>query len=267
MKRELKELIQSNEARSFDPKVILINDIKESPTQARTKFKEEDLKNLAESIKANGILQPVVVQVAQNGTYKLIAGERRLRAAKIAGMDSVPCVIKDVSKRDAAVMGLVENIQREKLGPIDESEGFRKLIEEHSLTINDISLFVGKSRSYISNSLRLSGLVDEIRQGLRSGEIKVGQVRPLLTLNENKQKEFYREILLLNLSSREVEERVSNFLGNKKENYSEELLHAKGALEDYFGKPIVIKSNGKNGKIEIGFKSKEDLLEILNKLR
>ena len=267
MKRELKELIQSNEARNFDPKVILINDIKESPTQARTKFKEDDLKELAESIKSNGILQPLVVQVAQNDTYKLIAGERRLRAAKIAGMDRVPCMVKDVSKRDAAVMGLVENIQREKLGPIDESEGFRKLTEEHNLTINDISLFVGKSRSYISNSLRLSGLAEEIIQGLRSGEVRVGQVRPLLTLNENKQKEFYREIILLNLSSREVEERVSNFLGKKRENYSEELLHAKRTLEDYFGKPIVVKSNGTNGKIEIRFKNREDLLEIINKLK
>jgi ParB family chromosome partitioning protein len=266
MKRELKELIQSNEARSFDPKVILINDIKESPTQARTKFKKDDLEDLSESIKANGILQPLIVQVAQSGTYKLIAGERRLRAAKIAGLDSVPCMVKDVSKRDAAVMGLVENIQREKLDPVDESEGYRKLIEEHRLTINDISLFVGKSRSYISNSLRLSGLTEEIIQGLRSGEVKVGQVRPLLTLNENKQKEIYKEIILLNLSSREVEERVSHFLGKKKENYSEELLHAKRALEDYFGKPILVKHNGTNGKIEIRFKNRKDLLEILNKL-
>ena len=267
MKRELRDLIQSTEARNFDPKVILIDAIKESPTQARTKFKKEDLNELSESIKSNGILQPLVVQVAQNDTYKLIAGERRLRAAKIAGLERVPCMVKDVSKRDAAIMGLVENIQREKLGPIDESEGYRKLVEEHHLTIVEVASFVGKSRSYISNSLRLSGLADEIIQGLRSGDVKVGQVRPLLSLEESKQREIYREVLLLNLSSRQVEDRVSSLLGKNKNDLSEELLHAKRSLEDYFGKPISIKSNGKNGKIEIKFKDKDDLIEILEKLK
>lgn len=266
MKRELKDLVQYTEARDFDPKVISVKDIKESPTQARTKFKEEDIKDLAESIKSSGILQPLIVQVAEEGTYKLIAGERRLRAAKVAGLDRVPCLIKDVSKRDAAIMGLVENIQREKLDPIDESEGYRKLIEEHDLSINDISIFVGKSRPYISNSLRLSGLIQEIKEGLKSGEVKVGQVRPLLTLDKKKQDEIYKEIVLLNLSSREVEERVSRLLGKKEANDSEELLHAKRILENYFGKPVVVKSNGTNGKIEIRFKDNQDLIEILKKL-
>jgi len=267
MKRELSDLIQSKNARDFETKEILIEEIKESPTQARTEFKEEDLRGLAASIEANGILQPLVVQIGYNDTYKLIAGERRLKAAKIIGLDSVPCIIKDVSKRDAAVMGLVENIQREKLGPIDESNGFKQLIAEYSLSINEVSSLVGKSRSYVSNALRLSGLEDSIVKGLVSGKVKVGQVRPLLSLDHKTQKDIYKEILLLNMSSRDVEDRVSDLLGKLNEKNSEEILHAKTIFEDYFGKQVVIKSNGKKGKIEIKFRNKEDLISILMKLR
>ena len=266
MKRDLRSLVGDQEARVFETKLISLEKIKESPTQARTQFNTEDLNGLAESIRSNGILQPLVVQVAQDNTYKLIAGERRLRASKIAGLTEVPCVVKDVSKRDAAVMGIVENIQREKLSPIDESQGFRKLIEDYGLNITEVGLLVGKSRPYISNSLRLSGLVKEIVDGLSSNEVKVGQVRPLISLSEDLQRELYKEIILLNLSSREVEEKVSNLSFNKASGDDEELLHAKRILEDFFGKPISIKKRGQGGKIEIGFTKKEDLKDILEKL-
>ena len=150
MKRDLRPLVGDQETRVFETKLIAIEKIKESPTQARTQFNKEDIKGLAESIRSNGILQPLVVQVAQDNSYKLIAGERRLRASKIAGLTEVPCVVKDVSKKDAAVMGIVENIQREKLSPIDESQGFRKLIQDYGLSITEVGLLVGKSRPYIS---------------------------------------------------------------------------------------------------------------------
>ncbi len=266
MKRDLRSLVGDQETLVFETKLISLEKIKESPTQARTQFNTEDLNGLAESIRSNGILQPLVVQIAQDNTYKLIAGERRLRASKIAGLKEVPCVVKDVSKRDAAVMGIVENIQREKLSPIDESQGFRKLIEDYGLNITEVGLLVGKSRPYISNSLRLSGLIKEIVDGLSSNEVKVGQVRPLISLSEDLQKEVYKEIRLLNLSSREVEEKVSNLSLNKANGNDEELLHAKRILEDFFGKPISIKKRGPGGKIEIGFSKKEDLKSILEKL-
>ena len=266
MKRDLRSLVGDQEARVFETKLISLEKIKESPTQARTQFNTEDLNGLAESIRSNGILQPLVVQVAQDNTYKLIAGERRLRASKIAGLTEVPCVVKDVSKRDAAVMGIVENIQREKLSPIDESQGFRKLIEDYGLSITEVGRLVGKSRPYISNSLRLSGLVKEIVNDLSSNEVKVGQVRPLISLNEELQRELYKEIKLFNLSSREVEEKVSNLSFDKAGGEDEEMLHAKRILEDFFGKPISIKKRGQGGKIEIGFTKKEDLKDILEKL-
>tara|TARA_B100000131_G_scaffold316901_1_gene357825 strand:+ start:1399 stop:2202 length:804 start_codon:yes stop_codon:yes gene_type:complete len=266
MKRDLRSLVGDQETLVFETKLISLEKIKESPTQARTQFNTEDLNGLAESIRSNGILQPLVVQIAQDNTYKLIAGERRLRASKIAGLKEVPCVVKDVSKRDAAVMGIVENIQREKLSPVDESQGFRKLIEDYGLNITEVGLLVGKSRPYISNSLRLSGLIKEIVDGLSSNEVKVGQVRPLISLSEDLQKEVYKEIRLLNLSSREVEEKVSNLSLNKANGNDEELLHAKRILEDFFGKPISIKKRGPGGKIEIGFSKKEDLKSILEKL-
>ncbi len=266
MKRDLRSLVGDQETLVFETKLISLEKIKESPTQARTQFNTEDLNGLAESIRSNGILQPLVVQIAQDNTYKLIAGERRLRASKIAGLKEVPCVVKDVSKRDAAVMGIVENIQREKLSPVDESQGFRKLIEDYGLNITEVGLLVGKSRPYISNSLRLSGLIKEIVDGLSSNEVKVGQVRPLISLSEDLQKEVYKEIRLLNLSSREVEEKVSNLSLNKANGNDEELLHAKRILEDFFGKPISIKKRGSGGKIEIGFSKKEDLKSILEKL-
>ena len=266
MKRDLRPLVGDQETRVFETKLIAIEKIKESPTQARTQFNKEDIKGLAESIRSNGILQPLVVQVAQDNSYKLIAGERRLRASIIAGLTEVPCVVKDVSKKDAAVMGIVENIQREKLSPIDESQGFRKLIQDYELSITEVGLLVGKSRPYISNSLRLSGLVKEIVDGLSLNEVKVGQVRPLISLNEDLQRELYKEIILFKLSSREVEEKVSSLIKKEVEGSGEEVLHAKRILEDFFGKPISVKKRGKGGKIEIGFNSKEDLVEILEKL-
>lgn len=266
MKRDLNKLVAGNKSGSLETRLIPVGVIKESPTQARSEFNSEDIKGLAESIKANGVIQPLVVQIAQDNTYKLIAGERRLRAAKIADLKEIPCIVKDVSKRDAAVMGIVENIQREKLSPIDESQGFKKLVKDHGLNIKEVSNLVGKSRSYVSNAMRLSGLAQEVIDGLRSKKVKVGQVRPLISLSEEKQCEIYKEILILNLSSREVEGRVSSLL-SKPSNNNEEILHAQKLFEDYFGMPILVIPKRKGGKIEINFKNMDELFKILNKLK
>ena len=265
MKRSISSLVSSSEARDFEIRIIPVERIKESPTQARSKFEDKDTKELAASIKANGILQPLVVQVAQGDTYKLIAGERRLRAAKRAGLEEVPCVTKDVSERDAAIMGLVENIQREDLGPIDEAVGYKKLIENYGLTIKQVGNLVGKSRSYVSNSLRLVSLNEEIIKALQNGSIKVGQARPLLSLDTVLQKEMFREIITRNLSSRDVEERVGSILGRGNKNQSDKLIHIEQILENFFGRPVKIKTQGSGGKIEIPFKDSEDLRNISDK--
>ena len=266
MKRSISSLVSTSEARDFEIRIIPVESIKESPTQARSRFEDKDTKELAESIKANGILQPLVVQVAEGDTYKLIAGERRLRAAKHAGLEEVPCVTKDVSERDAAIMGLVENVQREDLGPIEEAVGYKKLIEKYALTIKQVGNLVGKSRSYVSNSLRLVSLDEEIIKALQNGSIKVGQARPLLSLDTILQKEMFKEIITMNLSSRDVEERVGKLLGRNNKNQADKLIHIEQILENFFGRPVKIKTQGSGGKIEIPFKDSEDLINISDKL-
>ena len=156
MKRSLSSLITDTNVREFKAIEIDLSLINRSDTQARTNFDKEKLSELSQSITKNGILQPLIVQEVGPNEYKLIAGERRLRASKEAGLKSVPCLIKDVSTRDAAVIGLVENVQRKQLNTTEEAAGYKRLIEEYNLETKDIATLVGKSRSYVSNLLRLS---------------------------------------------------------------------------------------------------------------
>ena len=181
MKRSLSSLITDTNVREFNAFEIEITSIKESPSQARTEFDESKLGELTESIRKNGILQPLIVQEVDTGKYELIAGERRLRASKLAGLIKVPCLVKDISSRDAAVIGLVENIQRAQLNAIDESSGFKHLMETYSLESKEIALLVGKSRSYVSNSLRLSKLSEKVITALKSNTVTMGQDRLKMT--------------------------------------------------------------------------------------
>ena len=162
---------------------IEIDKVVPNPRQPRTTFNAENLRDLANSIVEQGVIEPILIRM-QQGRYELVAGERRLRAAKIAGMTSIPAIIKDFTDEQSLELSLIENLQREDLNPIDEAEGYARLTEEFNLTQEKISKKVWKDRSTITNMLRILVLPDEIKESLRNREISVGHARALLALDE-----------------------------------------------------------------------------------
>ena len=266
MKRSLSSLITDTNVRAFKAIEIDISSISKSETQARTNFNKEKLSELSQSIIKNGILQPLIVQEVGQDEYRLIAGERRLRASKEAGLKSVPCLIKDVSSREAAVIGLVENIQRKQLNTTEEAAGYRRLIDEYNLETKDIATLVGKSRSHVSNLLRLSKLSSSVYQALQDEVITMGQVKPIINLEEEQQDKLLSEILNLKLSSRQVEERVRN-ISNINIETSDEIIHYKEFFEDKTGSKVDIKKNKNKFKVTLNFSSEKNLKEFINRFK
>ncbi len=265
MKRPLSSLIADTNVREFKVVEIESSLIKRSETQARKNFDKQKLLELSQSIAKNGILQPLIVQQVENNQYRLIAGERRLRASKEAGLKSVPCLIKDVSSREAAIIGLVENIQRKQLNTTEEAAGYRKLLEEHNLETKDIAMLVGKSRSYVTNLLRLSKLSSMVYKALEDETVTMGQVKPLIKLDFEKQNELLVEILNLKLSSREVEEKVRKVSDPDNKN-EEKLLYYKNFFEDKTGSKADIKKTKNKFKLSLSFSKEEDLKAFIRRI-
>ena len=265
MKRPLSSLIPESEDLAFKLIEIDIQKIQKGKNQARTKFDKEKLSELSDSISRNGILQPLIVQKINENTYELIAGERRLRAANLAALKTVPCLIKEVKPKDAAVIGLVENVQRSQLNSIDEANAYSKLIDEHNLTPKEVGLLVGKSRSYVSNLLRLSKLSEKVRQSIKDEVVTMGQIKPLINLDQKTQEKILLEIINLNLSSRDVEEKV-RLIANKETDGSEELLHYKDLLEDKTGSKVEIKKSKSKYKVVLNFMSADSLKNFIRRI-
>ena len=251
MKRSLSSLIENTDVREFKVVDIEVEKISESKTQARTYFDEKKLGELTESIKKSGVLQPIIVQLLGNSEYQLIAGERRLRASKAAGLKTIPCLVKDVTDKDAAVLGLVENVQRSQLNTIEEALGYKSLQETYGLNAKEIGLLVGKSRPFIANLLRISNLSQKVQEALKEEKISFGQARPLIVLDENLQDKLLSEIISLSLNSRQVEEKVSGL--NGKSAVNEEVLHLKSDLENMLGSKVQVKKSGKSFKTILFF--------------
>jgi len=263
MKRTLSDLITNSDTKDLLVKNVNINSINESPTQARKKFDQKKLEELRDSISKNGILQPLIVQKLENNKYELIAGERRLRASKMLKLESVPCLIKDVSQRDAAVLGIVENIQRSQLNSIEEALAYKNLKENFDLTNDEIGFLVGKSRPHISNMLRISNLSPNSQNALTNEEVSFGQIKPIIVLEHSIQDRILEDIISLNLSSREVEEKVRQ-LNNVKAD--QESLHYKKLLENLLGTKVLFKKNKNKTKISFTLNSKEDLDSFIKKI-
>jgi len=264
MKRSLNTLIENTDVREFKVIEIEIKKISESKSQARTYFDPKKLEELSESIKKSGVLQPIIVQQVGNEKYQLIAGERRLRASRLAGLKTIPCLVKDVSDRDAAVLGLVENVQRSQLNTIEEALGYKSLKETHGLSAKEIGLLVGKSRPFIANLLRISNLSDAVQDALKDERISFGQARPLIVLDHSLQNRLLTEIIRTSMNSRQVEEKVSEL--NGKSSISEEVIHAKNELENLVGSKVQIKKTGKSFKVNLNFQDFEKLKEFINNL-
>lgn len=239
--------------------------------QPRKIFKDEALKELSASIQEKGVLQPVIVSRIGDGTFKLIAGERRWRAAALAGLKHIPALIKNVSSQDAIEIALIENIQREELNAIETAGAFNRLIKEFNLTQEELSRRVGKDRATIANYLRILKLPEEIKVFINSDNLSIGHAKALLTL-ENKQKQLTaaKEIIKKGLSVREAEilcKKLSQPSKPKKEKIKlPEVADLENRLKQSLGTKVKINHKEKSGKIEIEYYSLEELdrlLEIL----
>ena len=177
-------LISSADTENTGVKEIKINEIEPNLGQPRKHFDDEKLAQLAESIKQHGIVQPLIVK-KEDDTYKIVAGERRWRAARLAGLDTLPVIVKELSSKQVMEIALIENIQREDLNPIEEAEAYEKLISEFGMTQEDISVTVGRSRPAIANSIRLLTLQEKLKNLVINGEISSGHARALLALDDN----------------------------------------------------------------------------------
>ncbi len=251
---------------------IKLIDIEPNKSQPRKYFDEEKLQVLCDSIKMHGVIQPIVVRKLETGFYQIIAGERRWRAARMAGIKQIPAVIKDYSNKEVMELALIENLQREDLNPIEESEGYKNLIEEFKLTQEEISVRVGKSRSAIANALRLLNLPENIKELLVQDKISAGHARSLLSLeNIILQNEIATRIVNEQLSVRQTEKHVKELLanGNKKKELKENrrknqhYIDIENKLSETFGTKVKI-HNGKNkSKIEIEYYSEQELERLL----
>jgi len=249
---------------------VPIEKIKESSFQPRINYDDQKLKDLVASIKEKGVLQPLVVRKQDDG-YEIVAGERRLKAARILNLQKVPVMIKQVSSEEALVLALVENIQREDLNPIEEAKAFQQLIEEFTLTQEDVAQSVGKDRSTISNALRLLKLPEDIQQAVFSGEISTGHARALLSIeNAQKQRQYFEQTKKKGFSVRELETKIK--AGEKspfrqKKAKSQELVVLENALQERLGTKVRIQAQKKRGKIVIEYYSLKDLERILDILK
>lgn len=254
---------------------ISIDEISPNPWQPRRDFDEESLNALASSIRENGLIQPVVVRKKKDGTYELAAGERRWRAAKMAGLTVIPAISKEYDDRSMAEMALVENLQRKDLNPVDEGMAYRKLMDEYGLTQEGISQKVGKSRPYVANMVRLLDLPEEVKNFLSKGQLTAGQARPLLGIESDAEKvQLARRIVKEGLSARKVEDIIREGKEPKKKEDPPAAAFMK-AVEEKLGLSVGSKvririGKGKNahkGTISISFSNDEEfqrIADILN---
>ena len=249
---------------------VPIGDIRPGRYQPRVQMDDEALQELAESIKAQGVIQPVIVREQGLNGYELIAGERRWRASQLAGLTEMPVVVKSISDETALAMGLIENLQRENLNPIEEARGLKRLADEFSLTHETIAKAVGKSRSAISNSLRLLALPEPVQEMLYARRLEMGHARALLTLPVVTQLELAQKAVKNGWSVREVERRSQMAQQSRQpaaKTISPDIRRLNDALTEKLGVNAEIQtSNHKKGKIVLHFDSPETLEALLNQL-
>ncbi len=254
------------DAQSREVNEVDINSIAPNPDQPRTNFKREELEELSASIQKDGLLQPILVRPLEDGTYQIIAGERRWQASKLAGLQQVPIRVKEASDDKALELALIENIQRSDLNPIEEAYGYRRMMERLNMTQAEVAQAMSKGRSTVANALRLLELPEEAQQLLFEEKITAGHARAILSIPTKEGRErLTRKLVEEKLSVREAEALARLFSGKKNENAKPKIPMPKEyrkvarTLKDVLDTPVKVKSvNGKN-KIEIEFKDEDDL--------
>lgn len=249
---------------------IDINDIKPNRNQPRKKFDPESISELAASIQEHGIIQPLIVCKAEQG-YELVAGERRWRAAREAALDKVPCLVREFTSEENALIAIIENMQREDLDPIEEAEGLEKMMKEYGFTQEEVSRSVGKSRPYITNSLRLLKLPQDIREIISEGAISAGHARALLSVKTRAlQEQICQKIIKDGMSVRETENLVRKGGKSRKaparSKKDPDIVAVEEKLKEIYGTRVAITTNGRKGAVEISYYGREDLNRIIELL-
>ena len=252
---------------------IDISSIEVSPYQPRTNFDEENLKSLIESIREQGVIQPILVRKSKKDKYELIAGERRLRAVKTLGYSKIPAILKTITDESAAIYALLENVQRENLNPIEEALGLEKLIRQFKFTQENLAKKTGKSRSHIANLIRLLSLDKYVIDLLSQKKIDMGHARALITLSQSSQKIYADKIVAQKLSVREIERMVieSDVISSKKPTKIKKDAHIssiENQLKESLGVLVDISHSNKtkNGKITLKYSNIDVLEGLLKKL-
>lgn len=273
--------IPATPAAEGQPSVLKLALLQPGKYQPRTRMDEGSLYELAESIKSQGIMQPILVRPVGEGRYEIIAGERRSRAAKLAGLDEVPVLIKPVPDEAAAAMALIENIQREDLNPLEEAQGLQRLTAEFGLTHEQAAQAVGRSRSAASNLLRLLNLAEPVQSMLMAGDIDMGHARALLPLDKALQITTANEVVAKKLNVREAEKLVAKVQGSAgrqtpllrvKGEKSRDVLRLEEELSDLLTAAVQIHvkkrtKRGEQGEVTIAFGSLDELNGLIDKLR
>ncbi len=267
--------IENDSENSNEAVTLRIADIEPNRDQPRKEFDEQALAELSQSIMQFGVLQPILVRPLPLGGYQIVAGERRFRASRMAGLTEIPAVIRELSDNETMELALIENLQREDLSPIEEAKGYKTLIDTYSMSQEQVAQTVGKSRPAVANTMRLLLLPDDVIDMVEKGEISSGHARALLTL-ENKalMSNVAEDIVKKNLTVRQVEKMVKDLQKapaqrtrkeNKKPSYFSEV---ELALSEYLGNKVVVtpSKDGKGGTLSIDFYSLEELKDLANKL-
>jgi ParB family chromosome partitioning protein len=272
--RGLDALLSGNDSRSEDTlSELAVGILRPGRFQPRTRMDPQSIAELADSIKSQGLIQPILVRPVEGGKYEIIAGERRWRAAQLAGLTQVPVVMRDVPDQTALAMALIENIQREDLNPLEEANGIQRLVDEFEMTHDAAAQAVGRSRSAVTNLLRLLNLSKAVQDLLMQGKLEMGHARALLAVSPARQAELAHQIIGRGLSVREAEQLVGRGeVGARKtprkQKKDRDLQALEEELAETLGTAISINtSRGGKGKLVINYSSLDQLDEILVRLR
>lgn len=272
----LDALFEDNSAQSKDVQTLRMSEIEPNKGQPRKAFDENNIRELAESIREHGLIQPIIVRPMPNGiTYQIIAGERRWRACRVLGLSEVPVIIREMDDREASQLAIIENVQREDLNPVEEAIAYRELIDNYGMTQETLAKAMGKSRPYISNSMRLLSLPDEALNLLRDGEITTGHAKALMAIEDDgKLITALEEVISGKLSVRDTEKLASKINSEPREDVVPSAKQIKNyytemeiSLREKTGRGVKILGNADGkGKITITFSDKEDLCRLCDEL-
>lgn len=247
-------------------RIIKIDSIETNPDQPRTRFDQAALQELAASIKNYGVIQPILVTELGDGKYELIAGERRMRASMLAGLSTIPCIVKSFTESDRAEIALIENLQREDLNPVEEAKAYRALMDKSGMTQEELANKLGKSRPAIANSLRLLTLSPNVLELVEAGRLSAGHARTLAVIKDQKVQESYAKAAAdKKMSVRQLERMVAHYLNPKKPTriyISPELKELVNNMQHTFGTKVKAIGNNEKGRIYIDYYTKDDLIRI-----